>query len=507
MATPVQQVLTICGATVIEIQYLEIRERMDVIPDFAEMTSRDVVELAKDLGRRNANARLLLPHKLIRNIKALCFWARERTLMNMTLDPDLFTAASLAKAKQDLAMREDTTDAAPPLQMEKFKASDWPRWSRDFVTYLSHHNGVVHAPLDYVVRPDTPPATPTDREALLQRYPLVGDHYKQDNMRVYRILNTLLTGTEATTWIRAFDRAQDGRAAWNALVAHYDGGGQQEKRIARAESTISQLHYKNESVFAFDNFSSQLLDAYRDLDKGGIARTEYEKVKALLPALQVNCSNIEVLKAHVKEHFRRDLQGALDYLSVEFAEIFPAVTFGKRRHISDAHTDHRPNSYQRTGGRGRGRGGRGSGRGGRGGRGGRFDDRSNGGGSYTGSLADEVQVINGVYTFFGVDVSDPSQTFSNDEMDRLGSKGQRYIFDQRRSQQEPRSIAATGTHPGDDMSSVGQHSAPGPITNGTPTAISLPPPPTGIQPPANPTIDQRGSQNGNRFGSGQYQRR
>ena len=116
---------------------------MDVIPDFAEMTSRDVVELAKDLGRRNANARLLLPHKLIRNIKALCFWARERTLMNMTLDPDLFTAASLAKAKQDLAMREDTTDAAPPLQMEKFKASDWPRWSRDFVTYLSHHNGVV----------------------------------------------------------------------------------------------------------------------------------------------------------------------------------------------------------------------------------------------------------------------------------------------------------------------------------------------------------------------------
>jgi hypothetical protein len=242
MGTPVQQVLTICGATVGKIQYLEIRERMDAISDFAEMTSRDVLELAKDLGRRQAAARLLLPHKLVRNIKALCFWARERTLMNMPLEPAIFTAVALAKAKQDLAMREDTTDAAPALQMEKFKASEWPRWSRNFETYLSHHNGVVHAPLDYVVCPITAPTAPTDREALLQRYPLTGKHYKQDNMRVYRILNTLLTGTEATTWIREFDRSQDGRAAWNALVAHYDGGGQQEKRIARAESTISQLH-------------------------------------------------------------------------------------------------------------------------------------------------------------------------------------------------------------------------------------------------------------------------
>jgi hypothetical protein len=64
MATPVQQVLTVCGASDVEIQYLEVRERMDDISDFAEMNSRDITELAKDLGRRAAAARLLMATSL-----------------------------------------------------------------------------------------------------------------------------------------------------------------------------------------------------------------------------------------------------------------------------------------------------------------------------------------------------------------------------------------------------------------------------------------------------------
>jgi hypothetical protein len=51
MATPVQQVLGVCGAVAAEIQTLEIQERLDTIQDFAEMTSRDVTELAKELSR------------------------------------------------------------------------------------------------------------------------------------------------------------------------------------------------------------------------------------------------------------------------------------------------------------------------------------------------------------------------------------------------------------------------------------------------------------------------
>ena len=59
------------------------------------------------------------------------------------------------------------------------------------------------------------------------------------------MLADLMIGTEGYTWIEAFDREQIGRKAWLSLVAHYNGGGQQEKAIARAESLIKTAHYKN----------------------------------------------------------------------------------------------------------------------------------------------------------------------------------------------------------------------------------------------------------------------
>jgi hypothetical protein len=504
MATPVQQVLGVCGAVAAEIQTLEIQERLDTIQDFAEMTSRDVTELAKELSRRNANAgRLIMPHKLIKNIKGLCFWALERTRTDQPLEAALFTAAALTEAKLQLAIREETTDSAPTIHMEKFKPTDWTQWSRDFQIYLSNHSGISHAPLDYVIRAHPPEAgTPSARELDLQRYPLTGIHYKEDNMRIYRILNPLITGSEAMTWTSAFERAQDGRGAWLAMVNHYEGGGQQEKRTSRAEAILTNLHYKNESSFSFEAFSTKLMDAFRDLNKGGIVKTPREQIKLLLSMVQVNCTSLDVLKAHVKHHFPTDLPGAIGYLSTEFAELFPDETFGlgrKRRYVNETNTGR---SYQRTGGRGgrgRGGGGRGHGRG-DGSYGGR-SEASYGGRGENGIAAD-VQEHNGVYTLYGVDVTTCNRTFSPQEMTNLGGRGQRYIFDQRRLQGQgnERVIAATGTshqNGGDDISAITQTTAG--------TGTNLPPPPTGISPPTSAQGDQRGSQNGSRFGSGHPQ--
>jgi hypothetical protein len=124
---------------------------------------------------------------------------------------------------------------------------------------------------------------------------------------------------------------------------------------------------------------------------------------------------------------------------------------GKRRQLNDeTNTDGHSTNYQRTGGRrGRGRGDRGGGRGYQ-----SYGGRSHGGRG-EGSVENDVQVHNGVYTLYGVDVSDPSRLFTSQEMSQLGSRGQWYICDKRRAlnqgrgdlgSRDQRSLAATGTN-------------------------------------------------------------
>ena len=72
------QALTVCQANAQERNALAVREHLDTLEDYAELTNRDITELALKLERRAiADGRVILPAKVLKNIQALCFWARE----------------------------------------------------------------------------------------------------------------------------------------------------------------------------------------------------------------------------------------------------------------------------------------------------------------------------------------------------------------------------------------------------------------------------------------------
>ena len=78
-AMEVNAALIICQATAQERNILIGTERLDSLYDYAELTNRDVTELAAKLERRRvADGRTSLPAKVVKNIQALCFWAREK---------------------------------------------------------------------------------------------------------------------------------------------------------------------------------------------------------------------------------------------------------------------------------------------------------------------------------------------------------------------------------------------------------------------------------------------
>ncbi len=112
---------------------------------------------------------------------------------------------------------------------EKFKlTSKWIVFSETVDTYLNRLLGQGGIPLNYVIRTiDIPvPGTQyeTEQELAIATAPLVGDQFDLDNKRVYGIIKQLILKGPAWAYITSnIDRTKNGRAAWLALRAHYEG--------------------------------------------------------------------------------------------------------------------------------------------------------------------------------------------------------------------------------------------------------------------------------------------
>ena len=183
---------------------------------------------------------------------------------------------------------------------------------------------------------------------------------------------------------------------WLALVHHYGASGEQKKRVEMAKMTIKNLHYRDESVFPFENFSTQLTEALYILELAEEGYTENQKVDMILKRNQNKdprwITHVETVQS-TKEN---DYPGAVKLLQNMAVQLFPEA------HLQRSRGDRRFNkrNINALGGRdGQGELGRnGGGHSGRDGRG----RGGQGGGN-----------IN------GVDVSDPTRQFTDDERNKL----------------------------------------------------------------------------------------
>ena len=80
--------------------------------------------------------------------------------------------------------------------------------------------------------------------------PLEGQNFKHDNKLVYKLLKATCVDTDTWAWIQKNDPSADGRKAWLALVAHYDGCGELNKHVQRAKMELLRLHYKDKKAFS-----------------------------------------------------------------------------------------------------------------------------------------------------------------------------------------------------------------------------------------------------------------
>ncbi len=279
-------------------------------------------------------------------LTAMWHWVKTRTRTNQSIEPHLFTReVAIAEAIKMVNIEADTKETDTEMKLpEKFKlTTKWTVFSESVDTYLNRLKGQGRIPLNYVIRyqaePDPDAVYVTEQEFLVATTPLEGEMYDLDNERVYAIIKQLiLDGPGWSYMTNTIDRTKDGRGAWQALRAHYEGESYMNKQKEDAYKTIEHLHYKGErATFTFEHFSTQLTKAYNDLQRYNEPILESKKVRDLLN--KISDPRLESAKQAIRINhaYKNDFNMALNFL----AESVDTHDKGKPRMISGMQSNSR----------------------------------------------------------------------------------------------------------------------------------------------------------------------
>ena len=499
--SPIGLMLQVCGANLIEIYALETTERLNALVHYRRLDDNGVSELASRLEKRPPGERVRLPMSVLQNIKVLCYWIRRKYRLRLVVNPadwnqaEMDSTISLIEEEE----AEGDVDTNATIKPDKLKPSEWDYWELKFETYLSHVKGAQNAPIDYVIRKDVPEGHVhlSQREEEMYLYPLEGALFRKDNRKVYRLLQDLLEPTEHT-WIQPYLASQNGREAWKALVSHFDGGGNLDGRMRRALTILETTFYKDERSLSYRDYAEKLVRAFQTLDKTTAKKVPEEQVRIFTENIKMNHGEMIVARREARDRFPSDLDQAIQHISITVARVFPPPPYTQRghgRHIAATEDYSHDDQRQR--------------------------------------IEPDLVHNNGVYTLYGVDVTDVTRNFSQNEFERLGRQGQQYVHTERSRINRPtprhrnrrrrrqgrgnqnnnsnqtinslyaRIAALESTHPAlDNVSAITESVQPpmeNPTLTGTPSPVS--------HNSATTSQSTRGTNNGSSFGAGTYRRR
>ena len=122
--------------------------------------------------------------------------------------------------------------------------------------------------------------------------------------------------------------------AWSKLCNHYDGPAEGDKHITIARNDIKILHYKNESSFSFEQYSTRLRKAFLTLEQYEQPKHEKEMVETLLDQMNTNDNRLVTAIGICRDSHGDTFDNACTYMSQQIAVIYP---------------QHQPNAFGKTG--------------------------------------------------------------------------------------------------------------------------------------------------------------
>jgi hypothetical protein len=261
---------------------------LDHIGAYCDITKKDIPSMMKELRRNNVFVRQTSQNFL----QALRYWVIQQEHLQVNYLPEQFTEelmrASLQPYQSTLETPSTDLIKSPDTFKEKTK---WRDFSEAFTTFMQCTKGQCDFPLSYILReneddtdiiPDDFDTITTYEESIV---PFSGIHFEMDNNAVFDSLKSHLLGGPHWTWIQDYEKKRDGRAAWKALVAHFEGTNNQIRLKAAAYAAIKRAEYKGAKNFDFELYRCIHMQAHSDLLRYGEPVPETKKVKHFLDGI------------------------------------------------------------------------------------------------------------------------------------------------------------------------------------------------------------------------------
>jgi hypothetical protein len=195
----------------------------------------------------------------------------------------------------------------------------------------------------------------TDREQGIAIAPLVGPAFQRDNARVYGILKQLCLEGPGRSYILPFDATSNGRAAWEALKAHFESDSFRNKAKNEAYATLHVIHYDGERKgFNFEKYVEKHNECFLELERQSEPVPERKKVQDFLDRITAPELQAAKQQVMVNAELMTDFQRASNFVALSVPSAKPDT-----RRIGQVKVENNP---PKRGGRGGGTYGRGLGR-------------------------------------------------------------------------------------------------------------------------------------------------
>ncbi|KAI2503574.1 hypothetical protein MHU86_10861 [Fragilaria crotonensis] len=203
-------------------------------------TESDLDSIARSIARSppRGAGNVTMPFIAVKNLKGFRFWADERK----------FTAKCQEYQEQKEAAKDE--DASKPDSLKKLV--NWALWNEDEREAPEN----VLDPADFG----------SPMEYLIEATVLEGRHYELDNPRFYRELKTFVVSREGWSYIKKFERSQDGRKAYVALKTQCEGTASKITRKNNAYASITNASYSGSRCqYKFQDFINVHQTAHNEI--------------------------------------------------------------------------------------------------------------------------------------------------------------------------------------------------------------------------------------------------
>ena len=325
----------------------------------------------KLFGSATGPNRIYFPPIKVARIKALCVYFRRCLMINQIPDIrliDLTRCQEFVDCYNSWIEKQDDTDDVVKQKDLKFDPMKFKTFIDEFKTLLSSLRGSRGITLEYVIRDsntqtgppiEVPSPDVNSNEILSHNATLSGVDFNRDNAKVYTCLRVILTSTTGWNVISKFSTRRDGRGAFLALQAHFQGRSYFELMKTQATTMMSKTYYHGDRAkFTWETFVSIHMDAHELFVQTGEALSESMKILNLKNGIRDTAMMENTIEAaRTSAAANASFEAYVNFLTEGIA------SKRSRKETFKHNTPRQVSDVSTMGGRGRGRGGRGHGRG------------------------------------------------------------------------------------------------------------------------------------------------